>query len=320
MENNTIRSASPGREPFEQEIDLFELWAIVWRFKVLILGVAFMITAGAVAYAFIVPPVYRAEVLLSPVEEDIDAQAAFIDTPDMFWKFRGMMVAGSEQFSKKEEEELALLKSRVFLLDVIRSHSLQRYLFPEQWDVEKNAWMVGLEDVPSDEEVYRKLADGVVSYDKKRDSKLIHLYVDWTDPALAAEWANLLVGELNRYVKTVKMKQARKDLTYLEQQLQQTSSAANREILNAMIETAVRRILLTNTTDEIAFKVIDPAMMPDKRHEPERKKIVLIGLILGFGVGGMMAFVLHMREEHIKNTVSIDPEPEGELRPVFAGR
>lgn len=56
----------------DDEIDLFELIAGVWKQKVLVVGIAAIVTAAAVAYALLVTPVYEAKVFIqSPSQNDI---------------------------------------------------------------------------------------------------------------------------------------------------------------------------------------------------------------------------------------------------------
>ena len=60
--------------------------------------------------------------------------------------------------------------------------------------------------------------------------------------------------------------------------------------------------MLANVTDEFAFKVLDPAVVPEKKDKPRRRMIVLIGGMLGLGLGIVVAFGYNYLMELKKET------------------
>ena len=56
--------------PDEDEIDLFELWQTITNQKKLIVVIPLMCTLIATAAALVMTPIYRADVLLSPVSDE----------------------------------------------------------------------------------------------------------------------------------------------------------------------------------------------------------------------------------------------------------
>ena len=58
----------------EDEIDLFELWDILWQQKKLIIMVTLLVVMMAVGYLMVTKPVYKAEVFfLPPLQQDVQA-------------------------------------------------------------------------------------------------------------------------------------------------------------------------------------------------------------------------------------------------------
>ena len=49
--------------------------------------------------------------------------------------------------------------------------------------------------------------------------------------------------------------------------------------------------MLANVREEYAFKIIDPAVVPDMRSKPQRRKIVILGLLLGVVFGSLLVLV-----------------------------
>ena len=56
--------------PYDDEIDLLELFHVLWSGKWLIGGITFAATVIAVIIAFMLPNIYRAEALLAPNQDE----------------------------------------------------------------------------------------------------------------------------------------------------------------------------------------------------------------------------------------------------------
>lgn len=66
-----------------------------------------------------------------------------------------------------------------------------------------------------------------------------------------------------------------------------------RESLYTLIESETKNAMLANAKDEFAFKIIDPAVAPEKRVRPKRTLIVMAAGLLGGFIGVFLCFVLH---------------------------
>ena len=51
--------------------------------------------------------------------------------------------------------------------------------------------------------------------------------------------------------------------------------------------------MLANVTDEFAFKVLDPAFVPEERIKPKRKKMILLGGLIGLFTGIGFVFTIN---------------------------
>ena len=65
-------------DPRDDEIDLFELFESLWKEKVLIVAITFVITLMSGSVAFSLPPTYEASVqMLPPSQSDVAELAKF---------------------------------------------------------------------------------------------------------------------------------------------------------------------------------------------------------------------------------------------------
>lgn len=267
----------PGYGPGEEEINLFELWGVLMEKKWLIAGITSAVTVLAVIYALLATPVYRAETLLAPVKGESRGRMS-----ELMSQYGGLAAMAGIDLSSKlgKNEALAILQSRRFLGDFIHEENLMPVLFADNWNAEKGSRTVKKENIPTESDAVGAFK-GILSVSEDRKTGLVTVGVEWKDPVLVAEWANRLVSRVNREIREKTIEKSRKSIDYLEKQLQQTNSAENRQMIYSLIQSDIKNLMLADITDEVAFKVIDPAVVPKNRSEPQRKKIVLIGMMLG---------------------------------------
>ena len=107
-------------------------------------------------------------------------------------------------------------------------------------------------------------------------SNFIHL-------ALAKQWVDWLVTDLNDYMRNKDLKNAERTIDYLTQQLNSTSIADMQTIFYQLIEEQTKTIMLANVRQDYVLEVIDPAVVARRRSETKRALIcVLITLLGGF--------------------------------------
>jgi uncharacterized protein involved in exopolysaccharide biosynthesis len=191
------------------------------------------------------------------------------------------------------EEAIAILQSRKFLKSFIEEQRLMPILFVDLWDSDSQQWLVDIEEeTPTAWDAYESFSSILnISTDKK--SGMVTLSIEWEDPEVAAEWANLLVVRLNKHLKQEAVQQAEKSIRYLKDQLATTSVVDMQQILYRLIEKQSNTIMLANVQEQYAFRVIDPAVVPEVRSKPKRMLIVVLGGVLGMMFSIFLAFFLN---------------------------
>ena len=56
-------------------------------------------------------------------------------------------------------------------------------------------------------------------------------------------------------------------------------------VIYNLIEEQTKNIMLANVREEYAFKIVDPAIVPEIRVRPARRKIAIMGLLVGLLFG-----------------------------------
>ena len=264
-----------------EEIDLLEYWRIIWKRRWLIIGIAFAAAVLAAGYSLTLPNIYRAEVLLAPVTEDgrkgggLSALGGLSGLASL----AGVSVPGGGNV----EENLAVLKSREFLWKFIKDQKLTPVLFEDAWDADKKTWKENdSESQPSQWDAYRALI-AIMNISQSKKSNLITVAVEWSEPEIAAEWANRLIIRLNTYLRQLAIERSAAHLGYLHEDLAPTQVADMRQTLFDLISQEQKKAMLANTQEQFAFQVLDAAVAPDKKTKPRRSLIVILAvLVSGF--------------------------------------
>ncbi len=274
------------------EVDLAGFFGLLWRHKWLVLAIVFLTTALATAAAVLMTPVYRVEVVLMPASKG-DSGDALSMLGGQFAgvaSLAGINVGGQ---GSDTEEAIGILKSRDFTRRFIQDQGLMDVLYAGR---------------PGGDAEAPTLNDGVRFFNKEvrevvRDKAtgMVTLSVEWTDPALAADWANGLTSRVNAEMRQRAIDEARQSMEYLNAELRKTSIAEVQGAIYRLLENQIKTIMLANVREQYSFEVIDPAVAPDEDDfvRPNRPILVVLGFVLGLILAILLVLVLRtVRPEH----------------------
>lgn len=275
--------------------DLGELFSSIRRQWLLIGLVTFVCAAAATAIAFALPRIYRAEVLVTAADQDEGGGLA-----QLVGGLGGVAaLAGLDLGGKTDVEvSLAMLRSHQFTAAFIEENQLAREFFWRKWDAGNQRWKSqDPDEVPTVSEAVLFFDKSVRSVSRDRRTGLIKVAVEWRDRRKAADWANELIRRVNQVARDKAIGEAERSIAYLNKELEKTKVVELQQAIYRLIETQINRIVLANVREEFAFRVIDPAVVPDAKYKvrPKRLLIMLAGAAIGGILGIAIAFVRAQR-------------------------
>jgi uncharacterized protein involved in exopolysaccharide biosynthesis len=270
------------------EVRLMDLWQIVWRGKWLIVACAVGLAFLAAISTYLITPVYRASVLVAPTSETSGGTglAALAGQFAGVAALTGLNLGGNNRTA----EAVATLRSRAFTEKFINERGLLPILYADRWDAGTRQWRDESGEPPSMWAAY-ELFNSLRSIDEDVTTGLYKVDVNWTDPQLAAEWANGLIGDVNGLLRTRAIGESRQNLDFLRSELEKNSQVQLQTTIFGLIEAEMQNAMLANVKQEYAFKIIDPAKVPEKTHWPKRLLITLLGFGAGLVIGMFAAVV-----------------------------
>lgn len=275
------------------EISLQQVWRTLARYRRLIIATTSAGVIAAAAIAWLTTPVYRVDVLLAPVGDE--PTGALSGVASQFGGLAALAGVDLRGNSSSKDEAIALLRSRSVTGQLIEANDLLPILYADEWDASSAAWKSSdPEEVPTLWDAFRLFDDEIRHVTENPKAGLVTLAIDWTDPVLAKSWADELVQRVNRETRDRAIREAERSLAYLNQQLQKTDIVELRQAIFSLIETQTKQMMLASVREDYAFKVIDPAVVPDL-DDPIRPRPVLLialGATTGLLLGVLLALLL----------------------------
>lgn len=285
-----VMPANPASEVADDSIDLTEFWRILWSGKWIIAVVTTLIAVLSVVYALGLTHWYRAEVLLAPADSS-GGHSGLAGELGGLASLAGINLGGG---GTSTTEALAVLRSRSFTEGFIEDENLMPVLFADKWDAKAKRW---INDDPARQpdvrDAVKFFGENVRKVQEDRETGLVTLAIEWTDPKLAARWATELVARLNDYMRSRALKEAQTNVDYLQSQMTSTSVVALQQSISQLLQGELQKLMLARGNKEYAFRVIDPAQVPTSPSRPNRRLIVMSMTAVGGLASVFLVLVLH---------------------------
>jgi uncharacterized protein involved in exopolysaccharide biosynthesis len=304
LDNNTQIS-----NHYDDEIDLRELFAVLWAGRIKIVAITAVFAVASVIYALTLPNQYKATILLSPSQSANSGISGALGQLGGLASLAGVSIGGGESNESQLAQEI--MKSWGFIEGFISENDLAVEVYAaEGWDrgsnklqldhdvydTETNAWLVedefGQQGPPSSWELYQTFSERIeVSEDKK--SGLISVSIEYYSPQIAKQWLDLYISSINKHMQERQMIKVTSNIEFLEAQIEKTAITEMREVFYTIIEEQIKSKMLAEASPNYAFEAVSPSMVPAEKSQPKRALICILGLLLGGMFSVLLVLVMH---------------------------
>lgn len=262
---NTVAPAQESNDSAEVAALIRTLWRGRWIILACVLGLA----AISLGYSLTATRWYRAEVVLAPAGDD--------GLPPSLGALGGLAnLAGINIGANGSDsvEAVAILKSKGFAREFIESRKLLDVLLEGRSSI--------FASKSKDIRLAIEMFDGWVRrVDEDRKTGLIKLSVQWTDRALAADWANDIVRRINARMRARALAESERNVAYLQKELVATNVVSLQQAVGRLLESEMQKMMMARGNEEFAFKVIDPATEPRRQFWPRPLLLAGLAMLLG---------------------------------------
>jgi uncharacterized protein involved in exopolysaccharide biosynthesis len=304
LDNNTQIS-----NQYDDEIDLRELFAVLWAGKIKIIAITAIFAFASVIYALSLPNQYKATVLLAPSQSSSSGLSGALGQLGGLASLAGVSIGGGESNEAQLAQEI--MKSWGFIEGFIADNNLAVEVYAAQdWDKASNklqidqdiydtttkTWLVeddsGQLGPPNSWELYESFSERfAVSEDKK--SGLISVSIEYYSPQIAKRWLDLYISAINKHMQDRQILKVGRNIEYLEAQIEKTEIAGMQEVFYTIIEEQLKNKMLAEASPDYAFTAVSPSMVPQEKSQPIRALICVLGVLLGGMFSVLMVLVLH---------------------------
>lgn len=296
----------------DDEIDLRELFSVIWQGKWLIAGVTLVFAVASVVIALMLPNIYKSEALLAPASEEQGA-GGLAGLASQFGGLANMagINLGGKGGTDKTQLAIEVLKSRQFIGDFIDKHQILPELMavdkwhmadnslsfdPEMYNQQSKIWVREVkppfQPKPSLQEAYKEFLR-IFSVNKDKETGMVKISIEHQSPFVAKQWIDWLIADINRAMKDRDVVEATRSTEFLNKQIALTNVADIRTILYKLVEEQAKTIMFAEVRDEYVFKTIDPAFIPEEKAKPKRALICVLGTMLGGMLAIMIVLIRH---------------------------
>jgi uncharacterized protein involved in exopolysaccharide biosynthesis len=294
---------------YDDEIDLRELFAVLWAGKVRIIAITAIFTFASVIYALSLPNQYKATVLLAPSQSSSSGLSGALGQLGGLASLAGVSIGGGESNEAQLAQEI--MKSWGFIEGFIAENNLAVEVYAAQdwdkgsnklqidqdvFDTTTNSWLVendsGQQGPPNSWKLYESFSKRLaVSEDKK--SGLISVSIEYYSPQIAKRWLDLYILAINKHMQDRQILKVGRNIEYLEAQIEKTEIAEMQELFYTIIEEQLKSKMLAEASPDYAFTPVSLSMVPQEKSQPKRALICILGLLLGGMLSVLMVLVLH---------------------------
>jgi uncharacterized protein involved in exopolysaccharide biosynthesis len=218
-DDNTRIPSPESRVPgCGDEINLFEYWHVIMKYKKMIAGIVIAASIAAVIISLLLPKTYKAEAVIIPISSNGGGGLSAL-TGDLggLAKLAGIKLPGGSVGDS--DKILAILKSRTIAENLINRENLMPILFEDKWDAKKGTWKSNNpEKKPTMEAAVRALKGSIgITYEKKE--KTISITGESKTPELTARLVNAYIDELQIFINANALTTAKRNRLFIEEQL-----------------------------------------------------------------------------------------------------
>lgn len=294
----------------DKEIDLKQMFTILWKSKVYLFSIISIFTIAALIYSFSLPNIYKSKALLSPVGEQ-SAIGSSSRSLGGIASLAGINLSPDANGNNSVKALDKLNSLSFFANNILPNIYLPDLMAIKSWNAATNTivydknlfdhttqtWIRDFKypqtQIPSAQESFEIFINEHLSVSEDQDTFFVTISVKHQSPFVAQAWTQLIVKELNNFFSVKDKAEAQGAVDYLNAQIAQTSFTEVKLAIAELLQQKTQQLSLIEVSDFYVFDYIDPPAVMEKKSEPKRAVILIIGIFLGSMFGIFIVLIRH---------------------------
>ena len=120
-----------------------------------------------------------------------------------------------------------------------------------------------------------------MSFSEDKQSGFINIAIKHQSPIIAKEWVDLLINQINAFYREKDRAEAERAVAYLNKQITKTSLTEIKQVIAVLLQQETQKLTLIEANEAYVFDYIDPPVVMERKSEPCRALICIIGAFIG---------------------------------------
>ena len=293
------------------EINFQEILQALFKGKWIIFSITSFVSILAVIYSIYLPDIYQSRSTLHPVQ-DGDGISSALSSYSGLAGFAGIDLSQSGD-NKTTRAILKINSLSFFKNNIMPNIFLPNLMAVKSWNSETNSisfdeniydseskeWVKDASifkgNKPSIQDSFFKFTSEHLSIIQDKKTGIITVSIKHHSPYIAKEWAELVIDQVNLFYREKEKLQAERAISYLNDQMLKTNFSEIKQAISQLIKQETQKLMLIEANKYFVFDYIDPPAVMERRIEPRRSIICILGAILGFILGLLFVLINHYR-------------------------
>jgi len=297
-------------EPYDDEIDLRELFSVLWSAKKKIIGITMVFAVFSVALALWLPNQYKATVVLAPAQQQSGGLASALGRVGGLASLAGLNIGSGESSDSQIAQEIMGswsfidkfivendLAVEVYAASRWREKQNELAIDDDIYDVASQEWLIEDDDTdelrpPTSWELYKEFVDRITISEDSRTG-LVSVSIEYFSPYMAQAWVDLYVQAINSHMQSREVVKVSRNIEYLQNQISKTAITEMQEVFFVLVEEQIKAKMVAEASPDYAFVAVSPSMVPEENSQPKRALICILGTLLGGMLSVLLVLVMH---------------------------
>ena len=308
-----MQEASTYKHPnnSDDEIDLRELFYVLWRGKKVVISVTAFVSIIGVIYSLLLPNIYESKALLVPVDSSASSISGALGSYSGLAGLAGISIPSSGDKGNSEKAIQKISSLSFFENNILKNIYLPDLMAVKSWnfktntlaydkaifEIKSNTWVrdvsYPMQKIPSAQESFEVFTAGHLSVNVDKKSGFITLSIKHQSPFIAKQWVELVINEVNTFYRQKDKTESEKAVSYLNQEISSTSLSEIKLVLAELLQEEAKKLTLIEANQAYVFDYIDPPAVMEKKSEPKRALICILSALLGVMLSIILVFIRH---------------------------
>lgn len=295
---------------YNDEIDFKELFNVILGGKWIIFIITSIFSIAAILYSLSLPNIYKSQALLSPSEGTTVLNQSMSSYSGIA-SLAGINIPSQSSDSNAVKAIEKLKTFSFFEKNILPNIYLPDLIAIDSWNASTNEisykkdlydavsekWIRDFKfpqkQTPTPQEAFNIFVENNILVSVDVDTGFVRLAIKHQSPFIAKAWTELIVNELNEFYRKKDRTEAEMALKFLNNKIAQTNFAEIKLVIAQLIQQKTQQLTLIEANKYYVFDYLDPPAVMERKAEPKRSIICIIGLIIGGLLSILIVLIRH---------------------------